>query len=139
VLLAILIVLFVVSLPGFGIETRRFTQYAAWAGPVFLVLTILVFAGAAGGLATGRSRPRLSASLATLAAASAIVATLLDFSLVGGPPAPPGPFVLGIVTLAVSVLILVVAGWVLRAASAESTPAAIERPTTTPPTAPPAP
>lgn len=94
---------FLASLPGFGIETRTTSQYAAWAGPIFLVLTILVFVLGVAMLAYYRSKPWTSARLGLGQAVAAIATNLLDFSHVGGPAPPLGPFVLGVIALILAV------------------------------------
>jgi peptidoglycan/LPS O-acetylase OafA/YrhL len=116
-LLAQLIV-FVISLPGFGVETRSFTQYASWAGPVFLVLTLLVFGLGILGLLFLRRREGRGAWAAIGMALSAAAAVLLDLSHVGGPPPPPGPLVLSAVALVLSALLLFAGGRVVMAARA---------------------
>ncbi|MCI4352557.1 MAG: hypothetical protein L3K14_04135 [Thermoplasmata archaeon] len=105
-LLLVEAVLFVVSLPGFGIETRKFTDYAMWAGPVFLGLTILIFAGVLAAVATARRMSDWTARLALIVAAAAVAIVLFDLSAVAGPPDPPGPLALSAVVLVVSALIL---------------------------------
>ena len=113
-LLALLLVIFLISLPGFGIETRTTSQYSAWAGPVFLVLTILVFALGVSAFVTSRRRARASASLAIGAGLAAIATNLLDFSHVGGPAPPTGPLVLGILATLVAVVLIVGGSTILR-------------------------
>jgi hypothetical protein len=107
------LLIFVVSLPGVGIETRKFTQYAAWAGPVFLVLTVLVFALGLASIATVRRPTKTTANAGAAMAIVAAITNLLDFSHLGGPPPPPGPFYLGIVALVVAILQLLSAARVI--------------------------
>jgi hypothetical protein len=97
------LLVFVVSLPGFGIETRSFTQYARWAGPVFLALTVLVFALGILSLATVRRPTKTTANAAAAMAILAAVTNLLDFSHLGGPAPPPAPFALGIASLVLAI------------------------------------
>lgn len=118
-LAVVLMVIFVLSLPGLGLETRKTTDYAAWAGPIFLVLTLLVFAF---GVATFVLRKRSVRSLRSVAGSQAVVAillNLLDFSGVGGPRPPLGPLVLGVSAVAVAVLEL---GVMFSLRSQESSP-----------------
>ena len=101
--------IFVVSLPGFGLETRKPTDYAAWAGPIFLLLTILVFLTGAAAVILAGSRGGASIRLGALQGVIAIGINLLDFSHVGGPPPPTGPLLLGVIAIAVGVLELLFA------------------------------
>jgi hypothetical protein len=100
------LILFLVSLPGFGIETRSFTQYAAWAGPVFLILTLAIFAGGIASLALLRRNPDRSSTCAMAMAGAAITTVALDTSHVGGPPPPVGPFWLGVVGAVIALAII---------------------------------
>lgn len=109
VLVVVQLAIFVVSLPGLGIETRSPSQYAAWAGPLFLLLTVLVFALGIGALVLARSRAIGAARLGLGQGVVAIVTNLLDFSHVGGPPPPSGPLILGAIAIVVAVAELVVA------------------------------
>lgn len=103
-LAAVLMAIFLVSLPGFGIETRKTTDYSAWAGPVFLILTLLVFAlGVAAIMARKRATGTLQATAGSQAAV-AVLLNLLDFSGVGGPRPPPGPLVLGVSAIVIAIL-----------------------------------
>ena len=108
-LLIVEAILFIVSLPGLGLETRKFTQYATWAAPIFLGLTIVIFAGVVGAAATARRPSRTTASLAVLVGVATIAITLFDLSAIAGPPDPPGPFGLSVVVLIVSALVLFLA------------------------------
>lgn len=101
-LVAAQMVVFLVSLPGFGIETRTPGQYAAWAGPLFLALTILVFALGIAALAMARSRATTTTRLALGQGVVAIATNLLDFSHVGGPAPPTGPLVLGLIAIVIA-------------------------------------
>jgi hypothetical protein len=102
-LVATQVVIFVVSLPGFGVETRKPTAYAAWAGPIFLVLTVLIFVlGVAAFLFSRGEGPRLARTV-LLQAAVAFVINAFDFSGVGGPRPPPGPLALGLLAIVVAV------------------------------------
>jgi NADH:ubiquinone oxidoreductase subunit K len=101
------IVIFVISLPGFGIENRKASQYAAWAGPIFLLLTLLVFAFGIAALALAGRRPATAVWLALIQAAVAVITNLFDFSHVGGPAPPPGPFVLGLLSILVALVEIV--------------------------------
>jgi len=103
--LFVLVVLFIVSLPGLGVETRTTAQYAAWAGPIFLVLTILVFALSLAGIGLARYGRRSVAATAGGAATAAVAIVLFDLSAIGGPPDPPGPLALSVVVLVVCALI----------------------------------
>ncbi|HKV89952.1 MAG TPA: hypothetical protein VJQ43_02010 [Thermoplasmata archaeon] len=105
-LLGLELILFLVSLPGFGIETRSFTSYAAWAGPIFLVLTLLVFGLGLAGIAVVWRNPRRSAQLGAGMAVAAVVTVLFDLSHVAGPPDPPGPLVLSVFVIIVSAGVL---------------------------------
>jgi hypothetical protein len=107
------LVIFVVSLPGVGIETRKFTQYASWAGPLFLVLTVLVFALGLGTIATVRRPTKTAANAGAAMAIFAAVTNILDFSHLGGPPPSPGPLYLGIASLVVAILQLLSAARVI--------------------------
>jgi hypothetical protein len=102
----VLLGLYLISLPGFGIETRPYTSYAAWAAPVFLGLTLVIFAGGIAALALLRSRSWTATHASDAAGVAAIVAVLLDTSHVGGLPPPTGPLLLGIVVAVVGALIL---------------------------------
>jgi hypothetical protein len=102
----VLLGLYLVSLPGFGIETRPYTSYAAWAAPVFLALTLVIFAGGIAAIALLRSRPWTATHASDAAGVAAIVAVILDTSHVGGVPPPTGPLLLGIVVAVVGALIL---------------------------------
>lgn len=114
VLVVVEIALFVVSLPGFGVETRSFTQYAAWAGPEFLLLTLLIFIPGVIAVVYLFRKPARAGSAAILSAIAALATVALDTSHVGGPPPPPGPFWLGVVAALIAVAIIV-CGWrVLR-------------------------
>lgn len=107
------IFVFLISLPGLGIETRKPSDYAAWAGPIFLVLTLLVFAFGIAALVFVRSRVGLSFSLGGGQAILAVTTNLLDISHVGGPPPPPGPLLLAGVSIVLATVTLVSAavGW----------------------------
>ena len=107
-LVAVLLALFLVSLPGFGIETRSFMAYAAWAGPIFLILTLVVFVGGVIALVFLRSNLRRACDGARASGAAAILATLLDYSGIGGPAPPRGPLVLGLIVLLVGLAVVVV-------------------------------
>ncbi|HEV2317715.1 MAG TPA: hypothetical protein VGV89_09110 [Thermoplasmata archaeon] len=109
ILVVLQMVIFLISLPGFGIETRTTGQYAPWAGPIFLVLTILVFAFGIAALAVMRSRTRTFVRLASAQAVVAVATNLFDFSHVGGPAPPIGPFVLGVIALFVALAEIAVA------------------------------
>ncbi len=120
-LLAIQLIVFLVSLPGFGIETRKFTQFAAWAGPIFLVLTLVVFTFGASGIALTWRRPRTAAYLAVGMGVSALAAILLDLSKVGGPAPPTGPLILAIVGIVIAIFQFGFAGAALRVRISPST------------------
>lgn len=109
VLVLVQLAIFVVSLPGLGLETRKPTDYAAWAGPIFLLLTILVFLTGVAAVALAGSRVGASIRLGALQGAIAIGINLLDFSHVGGPPPPTGPLILGVLAVVVAVLELLFA------------------------------
>ena len=102
VLVVVQLVIFLVSLPGLGLETRAPSQYAAWAGPVFLGLTFLVFALGVSSLGLGGSRPARAVQLGAAQAVAAIATNVLDFSHVGGPPPPTGPLVLGVISIVIA-------------------------------------
>lgn len=104
------LVIFIVSLPGFGIETRKPSDYSVWAGPIFLLLTILVIVLGLGFFAVARRRPRSARRLAVGQAFAAIATNVLDISHVGGPAPPNGPLVLGILSIIVAVATLWAAG-----------------------------
>ena len=125
-LVGVQLVIFVLSLPGLGIETRSASQYAAWAAPIFLGLTALVFALGVAAIAVARRRMPVAARLAVAQAGAALVTNVLDISHVGGPPPPTGPLILAIVSIAVAVGEIVYAGQVLkyRPAPASTEPAA---------------
>jgi hypothetical protein len=127
ILVAVQLVIFLVSLPGFGIETRTTSQYAFWAGPVFLVLTLLVFALGVASLGLIRSRRCLSAELGLGQGVVAIVTNLFDFSHIGGPAPPTGPFVLGSIAVVVALAELALAILFLRSPEACEDPAALPR------------
>ena len=122
-LLGAQIVLFVLSLPGFGVETRKFSQYANWAGPVFLGLTLGIFLTGIAGLLLVRRNLRGAARSGIVMAVAAIAIVLFDLSSVAGPPDPPGPLALSAVVLGVSVAILYVGVRALRTAAAPPDPA----------------
>ncbi len=121
-LLVVQLFIFVISLPGFGVETRSTSQYSAWAGPVFLGLTLLVFAFGVAGLVMCWRRTRTAAYLATAMGVFAAVTVLFDYSGVGGAKPPTGPFILGIVALIVSALLFISAWRVLRDRSTSPAP-----------------
>lgn len=102
------IMIFIVSLPGFGVETRKASDYSAWAGPIFLLLTVLVFALGVAAIVALRSRGHLARELGAGQAVSALATNLLDISHVGGPPPPSGPLLLGILSILVALVTLVV-------------------------------
>ncbi|HZY69495.1 MAG TPA: hypothetical protein VFF67_00760 [Thermoplasmata archaeon] len=102
VLILVQMVVFLVSLPGFGIETRTVSQYSAWAGPVFLLLTVLVFVLGIAAFVLSRSRATAAARFGFGQGVVAIVTNLLDFSHVGGPAPPAGPLVLGVIAIVVA-------------------------------------
>lgn len=106
VLLVLEALLFVVSLPGLGIETRKFTDYATWAAPIFLGLTIIIFAGVVAAVAMARRPSDWTARLGAVVAGAAIAITLFDLSAIAGPKAPLGPLGLSAVVLVVSAGIL---------------------------------
>jgi hypothetical protein len=122
-LLALQIVLFFLSLPGLGIETRTTSQYAAWAGPIFLGLTLLVFVTGVVGILLVRRRPRWGGMFGLAMGVTAVAIVLFDLSAVAGPPDPPGPLVLSAVVLAVCVGIFYQASRILRSDAAASAPA----------------
>ena len=103
----LLLLLFFVSLPGFGVETRPVSAYDAWAGPLFLLLTLLVFIGGILFLVFRSSRPGAALSAAQVQSVAAIVIVVVDTSAIGGPGPPLGPLSLGIVALLVAVLALI--------------------------------
>jgi peptidoglycan/LPS O-acetylase OafA/YrhL len=109
VLQAVLLVLFFLAFPGLGIETRPYTSYASWAGPLFLVLTLLIFGAGLATLALLRRRGRVAAALGIVGGITAVAVVALDLSHVGGLPAPLGPLVLGLVSAAVAVALIVAA------------------------------
>jgi peptidoglycan/LPS O-acetylase OafA/YrhL len=112
--LALQLILFVLSLPGLGIETRTTGDYAAWAGPIFLVLTLLIFVlGIVGILLAIRGR-RSSALAASGMAWAAVAIVLFDLSAIGGPPDPPGPLALSAVVLVVCGLLFYLSARILR-------------------------
>lgn len=96
--------IFLISLPGLGVETRKPSDYAAWAGPMFLILTILVFVLGLAAFALWRRRPWGARNLAMGQAAAAVATNLLDISHVGGPAPPMGPLVLGLLSIVVAVV-----------------------------------
>jgi hypothetical protein len=106
ILIVVLLLLFLVSFPGFGIETRSYSSYAAWAGPIFLVLSLLIFAS---GIAALLLRWRGSANapyLGMVMAGAAIATILLDVSHVGGLPPPTGPLLLSALGLVIAAALL---------------------------------
>jgi hypothetical protein len=109
-----LLALFLVSLPGLGIETRSFTSYASWAAPIFLGFTLVIFAGGIAALGLLRSRPWTATHASDAAGIAAIVTVALDTSHVGGLPPPTGPLILGIVVAIVGAFVLY-GGYRLRA------------------------
>lgn len=119
-LVAAQIIIFLISLPGFGIETRTASQYAAWAGPIFLGLTVLVFAIGAASLLGMRGSGRWFGPLAGGQGVAAIVTNVLDFSGVGGPRPPTGPLVLGVVAILVALSEIVLAFGKLSTVPAET-------------------
>ena len=128
VLAIVVLLLFVVSLPGLGIETRPFTSYAPWAGPVFLVLTIIIFAtGIAVPLLHAR-RPRLSLQLSFVLGAAAIATVAFDTSHIGGLPPPLAPLVLGLIAAVVAAGLLFTAAWAWKQPGAEPVPASNQPP-----------
>ncbi|HEV2231629.1 MAG TPA: hypothetical protein VGV64_04315 [Thermoplasmata archaeon] len=127
--LLIELVVFVVSLPGFGIETRSFTQYASWAGPIFLGLTLVIFASGLAGIGWSGRRPRAAAYLAIVMGVASIATTVFDDSHLGGPPPPMGPYLLGFVSIAVAIGLFALAGLLLRALSRPPTPPVAWEPT----------
>src|SRR5215472_15029883 len=85
-LVLVQVIIFILSLPGFGIETRKPSDYAAWAGPIFLILTVLVLAlGVLAILLLLRDRATGARKLALGQAVAALATNLLDISHVGGP------------------------------------------------------
>jgi hypothetical protein len=96
--------IFLISLPGFGIETRKPSDYQPWAGPVFLILTLLVFAFGVAALVAARSSASWLVRLGVAQGAAALLTNVLDISHVGGPPPPTGPLVLGAISIAVAIL-----------------------------------
>gem|GEM_PF-2762208 len=108
-LVAVQLLIFVLSLPGLGIETRTPGQYAAWAGPIFLVLTLLVFLLGIGALASSRSRPTWVPGLSAGQGVMALLTNLLDISQIGGPAPPTGPLILGVVSIVVALLTIGIA------------------------------
>lgn len=108
-LLVVEALLFVASLPGLGIETRKFTQYAMWAAPIFLGLTIVIFAGAVVAVVTARRPSLTTARVSVIVGFAAIAITLFDLSAIAGPPDPPGPLGLSVVVLIVSGAMLLLA------------------------------
>lgn len=108
------IAIFVVSLPGFGVETRKPSDYSVWAGPLFLLLTVLVFALGIAALVTLRLRQMLARELGAGQALAAIATNVLDISHVGGPPPPAGPLVLGVLSILVAATTLVVVAAIVR-------------------------
>ncbi|HKS59917.1 MAG TPA: hypothetical protein VJS68_03975 [Thermoplasmata archaeon] len=119
-LLALEAVLFLVSLPGFGIETRSFAQYAAWAGPIFLTLTLVIFGSAIAGIVLAKRPPNWSRRMGILAAGAAVSVTLFDLSAVAGPPDPTGPLILSGVVIVVSAAILLAVGMEMRTPPTDS-------------------
>ena len=101
-LVVIQLVIFIVSLPGFGIETRTPAQYAAWAGPLFLLFTLLIFVLGLAALGLSRSRPAWTRNLAVGQGVVALAINFLDISHVGGPAPPTGPLILGIASIVVA-------------------------------------
>lgn len=110
------ILVFIISLPGLGIETRKPSDYAAWAGPIFLGLTLLVFALGIAALALLRSRVSLGLGLGAGQAIAAVTTNLFDISHVGGPPPPPGPLLLAglSIVLAIATVVSAVMRWPKR-------------------------
>src|ERR1700730_4929556 len=86
------LLIFIVALPGFGIETRTVSDYKSWGGPIFLLLTVILFASGVAALVTSPSRPGPSARFALLMAAAGIVTVLLDDSGLAGKLPPAGPY-----------------------------------------------
>lgn len=113
--------IFVLSLPGFGIETRKPSDYSAWAGPLFLALTILVFLLGAGAIVALRNRMGLARMLGVGQAVSALLTNFLDLSHIGGAAPPGGPLALGVVSILVAFLTLY-AAWCLLCPPPEPTP-----------------
>jgi hypothetical protein len=113
-LVVVELIIFLVSLPGFGIETRTSNQYAPWAGPIFLGLTLLVFVlGIVALVFARRGGPRF-VRLAAAQAVVVIATNLFDFSGAGGPHPPLGPLVLGVAALIVALGELALAAPLLR-------------------------
>jgi hypothetical protein len=108
------IAIFVLSLPGFGVETRKASDYSVWAGPIFLLLTVLVFALGIAAIVALRSRLHLARELGAGQAVAALATNLLDISHAGGPPPPTGPLVLGILSILVALVTLAVVAVLLR-------------------------
>ena len=108
-LLLIELVVFIVSLPGFGIETRSLSAYAPWSGPIFLLLTILIFLSGLAGIGLASRRPRASAKFGWAMGLAAILTVVLDDSRVAGPAPPPGPYALGFVAILVALAIFAAA------------------------------
>jgi hypothetical protein len=121
-LLIVQLLVFLVALPGFGIETRSFTQYAAWAGPIFLALTVVLFAAGIAGLVTLRRPSNASPISALTVAVAALLTVLLDDSHVAGPPPPAGPLVLSVIAIVVSALLIVFAYQSMGAAPGPAAP-----------------
>jgi hypothetical protein len=113
ILILVQLLIFVVSLPGLGVETRTPSQYAPWAGPIFLLLTILVFALGIAALLMLRYGAARTSQLALGQAIVAIATNAFDFSHVGGPAPPIGPTVLGLIAIVIAVLEIVFAGRLL--------------------------
>jgi hypothetical protein len=116
-------VLFLISLPGFGIETRKTSDYSAWAGPVFLLLTILVFVLGIVAAVFPRRTSGTFKSAVVGQGAVAIIINLLDFSGLGGPRPPVGPLVLGVAALIVALLEIAL-GLSIRGSTSEASVAA---------------
>jgi peptidoglycan/LPS O-acetylase OafA/YrhL len=113
-LLAMQAILFLVSLPGLGLETRKFTDYAPWAGPIFLILTLVIFVGILAAIAVARRPSHGTASLAIVVAIAAVAIVLFDLSAIAGPPDPPGPLGVSAVVLVVSAAMLFLASREMR-------------------------
>ncbi|MCI4351512.1 MAG: hypothetical protein L3K15_08390 [Thermoplasmata archaeon] len=107
---ALLLILFFLAFPGLGIETRPYSSYAAWAGPVFLLLTLLLFGAGIAAVALVHRRPSVASMAAIVDGVIAVIIVALDTSHVGGLPPPPGPLVLGVVSALVGLALIVAAG-----------------------------
>ncbi|MCI4348878.1 MAG: hypothetical protein L3J93_01485 [Thermoplasmata archaeon] len=106
ILVVVLAILFLVSFPGFGIETRSYASYAAWAGPIFLILSLLIFASGIVGLLLHWRGSTKAPYFGMVMAGAAIATILLDISHVGGLPPPTGPLILSGIGLVLAVVLL---------------------------------